>query len=151
MALVLGLDTDDNIWVRAEVYETERDVKGWWVTACKGLAKRYEIEEWHCDPSRPEHIDVFRQEGLAAYPANNARVPGITEVASRAVRGKMLVRPGCENVIREFGLYVWKTTRQGDVRHDEPEEADDHCMDALRYGSMALAVPQFEPEYVELC
>jgi phage terminase large subunit len=45
---------------------------------------------------------------------------------------RLTVAPGCDNTINEFESYVWKPEK------DEPVKLDDHAMDALRYGILAI-------------
>jgi phage terminase large subunit len=45
---------------------------------------------------------------------------------------RLTVDPSCLNTINEFESYVWKPER------DEPVKENDHALDALRYGVIAL-------------
>ena len=47
-------------------------------------------------------------------------------------RPRLTVEPHCVNTIAEFESYCWKENREGEYK-DEPEKANDHAMDALRY------------------
>jgi len=74
----------------------------------------------------------LRTAGVPARKADNAVFDGIRRVADRLTvqgdgRPRLTMDPGCVNVIREFGAYLWKPGR------DEPVKKDDDAMDALRY------------------
>jgi len=144
VALVIGLDTRGNVWVLDETYESQRDVGDFWAPELLRLQRAHNVDMWYCDPSEPAYIaKVHGYQGrVRAEPAENAVIPGITAVASRFAAGTLFVGPKCINTIRELGLYAWKQDRQGEVREDVPEKANDHAMDGLRYGIMGLFAPR---------
>ena len=45
---------------------------------------------------------------------------------------KFIIRPSCENFIREIGNYSWDKDRMGN-RINKPAGGFDHLMDAMRY------------------
>ena len=45
--------------------------------------------------------------------------------------------PKCKGTLREFGLYKYATSVEGRAEKEDPIKADDHSMDALRYGLVA--------------
>ena len=55
----------------------------------------------------------------------------------RPLSPRLFVDPRCGNTIREFNLYRYPEQGEGAAAPEEPEKANDHCMDALRY---AIAV-----------
>ena len=137
--LVLSLDTAGDVWITAEVYECERDID-WWVEQGKLAKADLGVSQFFCDPSEPDNIAKFRKAHLDAMPANNAVIPGITVAASRFSVEPPTIHIGeeCRNLARELGLYSWKKRRSGEFRPDEPEKANDHSPDAMRYGLLGL-------------
>jgi phage terminase large subunit len=141
--VVLGVDGDDNAYALDEFYarrHTAHDM----TTPAKELQGEYDIERFYCDPSEPEHIEVFNRAGLVAEAANNAVIPGIQEVQRRFkvkddARASLYITSKCANVMSELESYIW------DEAKDKPIKANDHSMDALRYGCMALNLAPYAP------
>jgi phage terminase large subunit len=103
------------------------------------------------DPSAAGLIADMRFAGLAANGANNAVLDGIQLVKSLlAVQGdgrpRLTISPKCVNLIAEFESYCWKEGRAG--LRDEPEKANDHAMDALRYALSGAIAEDTPPEGV---
>ena len=139
--LVVGLDYDDRAWIIHEEYRRQTRIEEW-ATLAKQLASTYSIETFFCDPSEPDFIEAFAEQGCYAEGANNDVLPGIQEVKARLARRgdglpRLLLTPDAANTIVEFGQYQWMETRDG-VR-DRPKKINDHAMDALRYACMGVA------------
>jgi phage terminase large subunit len=66
----------------------------------------------------------------------NAIVPGITRVRDHVPR--LTIDPACVNTIEEMESYSYPPGGTRDV----PQDKDNHSMDALRYGVMALSMPK---------
>jgi phage terminase large subunit len=50
---------------------------------------------------------------------------------------RLTVDPSCEDLIREFETYEYERDASGTQR-DRPKKENDHALDALRYGCMAV-------------
>lgn len=74
-------------------------------------------------------LQMYRKEGLALVPADNAVESGIQEVYARMVsqRLKILENPNTEALLRELRTY--RRDEQGRIVN----KSDYHCCDALRY------------------
>jgi len=160
---VIGLfaeDGDGRLYLMYEYYMTHRTID-WWITAAKGLAERFRIERFVCDPSEPAYITQFVGAGLPATPANNAIAPGINAVQLRlkiALDGKprlFLVRDALvgrdEDLVekrepwstaQEFDSYVWPKDAAGRAKKEKPVDAYNHGLDMLRY---AVAYRDLKP------
>ncbi|GIL09291.1 MAG: phage terminase large subunit [Chloroflexota bacterium] len=139
--VVLGQDGDGRVYVLAEAYERRRRVEEW-ADAAAQMREQWGISEFYCDPSEPEYIKLFVSRGLKAEGANNAVLPGIQAVKNAlAVRpdgtAGLVINPDCVHLLSEFEQYQWADGRHG--IKDAPVKANDHAMDALRYGVMALS------------
>jgi phage terminase large subunit len=66
----------------------------------------------------------------------NAIVPGITRVRDHVPR--LTIDPSCVNTIEEMESYSYPPGGTRDI----PQDKDNHSMDALRYGVMALSAPK---------
>jgi len=153
--LVLGLHESGVVWVLEESYQAKRPVQRSprkpdeesWVGVAEELTARWGIDTIACDPSEPEFIRVYRDEGLHAVRANNQVTAGITQVGGLIQRGQLMIAPGCVATLGEIASYAWKASRD-DLQSDQPNKVDDHAMDALRYGAMELRGGAREPQEV---
>lgn len=92
------------------------------------------------DGARPEIIAEIQNAGyrIIAADKNHGSVKrGIDRVQQRKISyiGK--------NLEREFLTYAWRKKRTGEVL-DEPQDGNDHLMDALRYAIDDLSRPRFD-------
>lgn len=137
VAVRMCVDNDGRVHVESERYATGLllDAK---IAAVQSLAQ--DAEAVVVDPSAADLIAEMRDVGLPVIEADNAVFDGIVRVQSRLAkagdgRPRLTVDPSCENVVREFETYEWKTEKAGSaVLKDQPVKAFDHAMDAIRYG-----------------
>ena len=69
--------------------------------------------------------------GMQEDPAQPGGCP--LPVACSQPSPRLYVDPRCVNTIREFNLYRYPEQGESIAAPEEPEKANDHCMDALRY------------------
>lgn len=92
------------------------------------------------DAARPEIIAEIKAQGFRCIGADKnagSVLRGIDRVAQRQI-----VYSG-QNLKREYLSYAWRKKRTGEVL-DEPEDGNDHLMDALRYAVDDLSRPRFD-------
>ena len=133
--LVVGFDGDDRAHVAEEFYR-RRALQGDVVAEAQRLRDVYQITMFFVDPSAAGLIAEMRAAGLPVAPADHRVMDGIQRVKARLPlagdgRPRLTVAAGCVNTLAEFESYVWREGRAG--MRDEPEKANDHAMDALRY------------------
>lgn len=92
------------------------------------------------DGARPEIIAEIKRAGfrcIAADKGAGSVLRGIERVSEYQVLyyGK--------NLEREYLSYAWRKKKSGETI-DEPEDGNDHLMDALRYGVDDLSKPRFD-------
>lgn len=91
--------------------------------------------------------DSARPETIAEIKANGYRIIGADKNAGSVIRGidrvseKQIVYNGA-NLKREYLSYAWRKKRSGEIL-DEPQDGNDHLMDALRYGIDDLSRKRF--------
>jgi phage terminase large subunit len=90
------------------------------------------------DPSAAGLITDLENLGLTAHKGDNAIITGISRVTS--VLPDLSIDPSCVNLIAEFESYQYPEGTRAE--QDNPIKANDHALDALRYGCMELVVPQ---------
>lgn len=84
---------------------------------------------------------VYRDLGLDVRLADNRVHAGILEVTNRLATSRLKIMSHCSNTIEEFRLYRYETNKTtGETQVAKKQE--DHAMDALRYGIMALSVAE---------
>lgn len=99
------------------------------------------------DPSVLIVADSARPETIAEIKANGYRIIGADKNAGSVLRGidrvseKQIVYNG-SNLKREYLSYAWRKKRTGETL-DEPQDGNDHLMDALRYAIDDLSRKRF--------
>lgn len=93
------------------------------------------------DAARPEIIADIKEEGFRCIAANKnagSVLRGIDRVASKKIYycGK--------NLEREYLTYQWRKKKSTGETLDEPQDGNDHLMDALRYAVDDLERPKFD-------
>lgn len=92
------------------------------------------------DSARPEIIAEIQKDGFRCIGADKnpgSVLRGIDRVAQRQI-----IYHGA-NLKREYLSYAWRKKRSGEVL-DEPEDGNDHLMDALRYAVDDLSRKRFD-------
>ena len=126
----------NGVWYRVKEYYydskregeqlTDREYYSALLRLCEGKNVGYVI----CDPSAASFITLIRREGkFRVIPAKNDVIDGIRRVSDALQEGKIKICKGCDDIIREFGLYRWD---EGSLK-DCPKKENDHAMDDMRY------------------
>lgn len=132
--LIGGIDGDNRTHIIHEEYARRRPIEEW-VNVAAQLHQMYRVNEWYCDPSKPDYIAMFAEAGLSANKANNSVETGIQTVRQNLLRrdGAPLLTLSTSAVytMTEFEQYQWSSNKDG--LKDAPLKTNDHTMDALRY------------------
>ena len=92
--------------------------------------------------------DSARQETIAEIKSAGFRIVGADKNAGSVLRGidrvseKQIYYVG-DNLKREYLSYAWRKKRTGEIL-DEPQDGNDHLMDALRYAVDDLSKKRIE-------
>jgi hypothetical protein len=104
------------------------------------LKSVYGIERFYCDPSRPDYIAEFNRHGLTAVGAQNDIRIGIDRHYELIKsRNYMVFRGACKFSVDEYDSYHYpepidlKPDQSTSERQELPVDANNHCMDAIRY------------------
>ena len=92
------------------------------------------------DGARPEIISELKTGGfrvIAADKGAGSVARGISRVQERKIYYSG------QNLEREFLTYAWRRKRTGEIL-DEPQDGNDHLMDAVRYAVDDLSRPRFD-------
>lgn len=123
--------TEGGYHVAREVYETKL-VPSEMIARIKSMADA--DTEVIVDSAQPDFIEALRRENVRARPADKGPgsiVYGINIVQEHLSEGRLTIDHNCTNTVREFESYEWKESIDG--LQDQPRDADNHAMDALRY------------------
>jgi len=139
-AVLIGLGTDGRLYV----------VDEWRTTNTQGVAgmtveeQAQSLRAWLAGYPPPEWVIVdpaaaamrtalWRQGQTNTIDADNSVTYGLGVVSSLLATGRLRVSDRCRWLQEEFPSYVWdpKATEKGE---DKPKKANDHQLDALRYG-----------------
>ena len=129
---------DDNLLIRELIYKR------------KILPSQYvpELKKANVSPNTLIVADSARPEIIAEIKAAGFRIIGADKNAGSVKRGIDRVRErhiiyDGENLAREYMSYKWRKKRTGEIM-DEPEDGNDHLMDALRYAIDDLSRQRFD-------
>lgn len=166
--LWIAVDADDNCFVVGEHYETGRTID-FHAGAVNShfLSKR--VIQTYGDPSGAQWINEFSQRGVYITPASKDTGTsqhnwvrfGIEKVADRLQSKpghfvekvpadhrslpRLFIFSSCIKTIEEFETYRWKEKSVNQAQDlnepDQPEKANDHAMDALRYFCVSYSKP----------
>lgn len=94
--------------------------------------KGYAKERIRADCAEPKSNDDLRRLGISriqpSVKGKDSILNGITAIQEY----KIYVLPECKNTIAELSSYVWKQDKNENGLN-EPEDKNNHLMDALRY------------------
>lgn len=106
-----------------------------------------DFEKWEtrADNARPESIRYVNRHGLPRVKAcdkgKGSVEDGIAHIKSYQ---RVTIHPRCSETIREFRTYSYKVDRLSGAVKPEPQDADNHYIDALRYSLEPLMKPRSE-------
>lgn len=132
----------EDVWYRVKEYyfnprlENRQKTDSEYAAQLKKLAGARPIAAVVVDPSAASFIETLRREGYRVIKAQNQVLTGIRITARLLKEKKLVICAGCDDAIREFGLYRW---REKDAGTDQVRKQDDHAMDDIRYFAATVA------------
>lgn len=123
-------DEKGGIWLKQEILETKLLTPAL-ITKCKKLPDALFV----CDNARPEIIAEMQANGIRAIGCD--KTPGEKMNGKRynielVQRRKVHYLSTDRDLEREYLSYKWRKKKTGEIL-DEPEDGNDHCMDAIAY------------------
>lgn len=99
-----------------------------------------DLHKWPCaaDSARPETIDYLRRHGFPKMRGAKKGKGSVEDGISFLQGLDIVVHPGCANLVREFSSYAYRTDKRTGAILPEPEDANNHGIDALRYATERL-------------
>lgn len=105
---------------------------------CKGLQDGLFV----CDNARPEIIAEMQRNGLRAIGSNKTageKMNGKRYNIELVQRRKVYYTASSKELEREFLSYAWRKKKSTGEVLDEPQDGNDHCMDAIAYAVRDMA------------
>lgn len=123
-------DEEGSIWLKTEILETKLLTPDL-IKKCKKLPEALFV----CDNARPEIIAEMQANGIRAIGCD--KTPGEKMNGKRynielVQRRKVHYLCTDKDLEREYLSYKWRKKKTGETL-DEPEDGNDHCMDAIAY------------------
>lgn len=110
---------------------------------CKNLKPELMV----CDSARPEIISDMTSNGIRAIGVNKGPVGKQNSVMygiDLLKRRKVAYTRSSKNLEREYLTYAWRKKKSTGETLDEPEDANNHILDAARYAMMDMAIKPVE-------
>ncbi len=127
------LDHDDVLWIEGERYLRQTPLHDH-AAALRSLGVLDKKIEWHADPAGRTEIEELRAAGLTVRAGDNDIRPGIAAVTARLRTGRLKVHGrACPNLLAESRLYRYPTASERALHGENPIDADNHALAALRY------------------
>lgn len=133
-----------DLWLREAVYETglvirpSDSVPG--MPSLVGRLKQAQVDpaaRMHCDGARPDCVADLRIGGYSFAFASDKRAGSIMAGIALLSGWRMRVHRSSQNLQRELEQYSWRKNRQTGEWMGEPEDANNHAMDAVRYWALS--------------
>ena len=114
------------------------------------VMKSLEPELFVCDNARPEIIRQAKSEGIRAIPCDKSskspdgKINNILYGISLIQEKKVYYTGRSKNLEQEFLTYAWRKKKSTGETLDEPEDANNHALDAVRYAILDMSKPKIE-------
>ncbi len=145
---VVAVYEDDNggIWLKQEIYKMQM-LTPELSAHLQGLVQMEGDALFVCDNARPEIIAELQANGIRAIGCD--KTPGEKMNGKRynielVQRRKVHYMSSNKDLEREYLAYAWRKKKSTGEILDEPEDGNDHCMDAIAYAIRDLERKQIE-------
>jgi hypothetical protein len=134
---------DESYASHRRIYSPNQGADETWVGEARRLKDLWGIQQFFCDPARPDAIFDFTSAGLHATGAQNDILYGVRKMQEvmHPVNGKpkLTILSHCKELIREVKTYEWAAAKsEGDFSEMPAGGQSDHAIDASRYGIVEL-------------
>lgn len=119
-------DHDDVLWILHERYARETPL-------AEHIQAMPKDVTWYADPAGATEIAELRRADFVVRKGENNLRRGIALVTARIRTGRLKVHPHCTNLIAEARLYRWPTATERAAVGENPIDAHNHALAALRY------------------
>lgn len=133
VCLAIGIK-DQEIYVFDEIHRTKLTNTEWIEQVKQSVSLDASII---ADSAEPDRIQEFYQAGYKGIVPANKKKHSIKAGIDFLRSIKIYIAPHCTHTIKEIQAYSYREDKDGHVL-DEPMPFNDHCMDALRYGTQYM-------------
>lgn len=115
-----------------------------------GIMSELGGELFVCDNARPEIIRQAKGEGIRAIPCDKSskspdgKINNIMYGINLIQEKKVYYTGRSKNLEQEFLTYAWRKKKSTGETLDEPEDANNHALDAVRYAVLDMSKPKVE-------
>lgn len=123
-------DNSGALWLKQCIYQSQLPIPSL-IERLKALPEGLFV----CDNARPEIIAEMQANGLRAIPSNKTageKMNGKRYNIELVSRRKVHYTRDSKDLEREYLTYAWRKKKTGAII-DEPEDGNDHAMDAVAY------------------
>ena len=106
------------------------------------LVQRFEDGVIVCDSARPEAIAEMAEAGLRAIACDKGK-GSVKDGIEKVIERRVYYTASSKNLEREYLTYAWRKRKNGE-QLDEPQDGNDHILDALRYAVRDMAKKPIE-------
>lgn len=92
------------------------------------------------DSAEQKSIEEIKKSGIQRIKPCVKGKGSILQGIQKLQQYELVVSPSCENVIEELNNYSWKKDKNTNEYINEPIDAFNHCLDALRYSLQCVEV-----------
>ena len=141
IGVYINPDNDNEIALKVHIYERKLLTPAL-VAKCQQLPDGLFV----CDNARPEIIAEMQANGLRAIGCDKTageKMNGKRYNIELVLRRKVYYLSTDKELEREYLSYAWRKKKTGEIL-DEPEDGNDHCMDAIAYAVRDLSRKKVE-------
>lgn len=123
-------DAQNALWLKQCIYQSQLPIPSL-IERLKALPEGLFV----CDNARPEIIAEMQANGIRAVPSNKTageKMNGKRYNIELVSRRKIHYTRDSKDLEREYLTYAWRKKKTGAII-DEPEDGNDHAMDAVAY------------------
>lgn len=91
------------------------------------------------DSAEPKSIEELKRAGIHRIRASKKGPDSVTHGVQWIGQCRLIVDERCPHTIEETENYTWKKDKKTGEYINEPEDAYNHCLDAMRYGLQSVA------------
>lgn len=105
------------------------------------MRKRYRISAYYADPENKQFIEEVKKAAMIEIiPGVRDLFTGINKIRNLIYQNRFFVMSKCKNVLRELKNYRYVESLKGLT--EEPEDDNNHCLDAIRYIISTYPIPE---------
>lgn len=137
--VIVGITHDGHVDILEEYSVSGKQTEEWMQEAKHRQTKYGDLfQMFYAGPDQPEHIEMFRANGIRIKPANNNVSAGIQTVAmlmkiDKNGKSRYRSHTSCTRLNKYKPAYTWIVDKETDGSTEKPKKIDDDEQDMERY------------------